>query len=90
MIKITRDCWAKLLYVNFKILPLTLGRLQEINKLRKRREDSEETSQELRLAREQLQNTVREKWRLVMQTKGGLRNNSGGRNGHVTKNWFYT
>ena len=90
MIKITRDCWAKLLYVNFKILPLTLGRLQEINKLRKRREDSEETSQELRLAREQLQNTVREKWRLVMQTKGGLRNNSGDRNGHVTKDWFYT
>ena len=90
MIKITRDCWAKLLYVNFKILPLTLGRLQEINKLRKRREDSEETSQELRLAREQLQNTVREKWRLVMQTKGGLRNNSGDRNGRVTKNWSYT
>ena len=90
MIKITRDCWAKLLYVNFKILPLTLGRLQEINKLRKRREDSEETSQELRLAREQLQNTVREKWRLAMQTKGGLRNNNGDRNGHVTKNWSYT
>lgn len=90
MIKITRDCWAKLLYVNFKILPLTLGRLQEINKLRKRREDSEETSQELRLAREQLQNTVREKWRLAMQTKEGLRNNNGDRNGHVTKNWFYT
>lgn len=31
---------------------------QEINKLQRRREDSEETSQELRLAREQLQNTV--------------------------------
>ena len=31
---------------------------QELEKLKKRREDSEETSQELRLAREQLQNTV--------------------------------
>ena len=35
----------------------TLG-LQEINKLHRRHEDSEGTSQELRLAREQLQNTV--------------------------------
>ena len=31
---------------------------QELEKLKKRREDSEETGQELRLAREQLQNTV--------------------------------
>ena len=31
---------------------------QEISKLQKRREDSEETSQELRVSREQLQNTV--------------------------------
>lgn len=31
---------------------------QELSKWKKRREDSEETSQELRLAREQLQNTV--------------------------------
>ena len=84
------DCSVKRLYANFKILPFTLRRLQEINKLRKRHEDSEETSQELRLAREQLQNTVREKWRFVMQTKESLRNNDGDRNGHATKNWFHT
>ena len=37
--------------------PILFG-FQEITKWQKRREDSEETSQELRIAREQLQNTV--------------------------------
>ena len=47
-----------------RVKPTFIFGSQELSKWQKRREDSEETSQELRLAREQLQNTVIASWQL--------------------------